>query len=529
VRGIGPGLGAAVAEILQTGKLVMHEQLRAEFPPGVRDLLRVSGLGAKKLRLVREKLGVGSLADLERAAREGRLSELPGFGEKSQARILEAIGHLHEFGARHLLPEADASARRVLAHLRGHPAVRRAELAGSLRRRLETIGNLDFVAAVPAADRAAVADHLAALPGADHLLGSDETRVSVMLVGGFQVDLRLVEDGEFAPALLHFTGSVEHHRALRGRAERSGRALDGHGLSADGRPLSAASEEELYRALGLDWVPPELREGLDEVELAAGGRLPRLLELHDLRGTFHVHTTWSDGTATLEQMAAGAAARGWDYLGIADHSKVAAYARGLSPAQVAAQWQEIEARNRGGAPPRLFRGTECDILGDGALDFDDELLLGFDFVVASVHSRFGLSATEMTARLVRAVSHPCVTFLGHSTGRLLLARPGYQVDLDAVLDAAASHGVIVELNASPHRLDLDWRALKGWLRRGCVTSIHPDAHSVGGLGDVAYGVDAARKAGAEARQVFNTWPLEGVAEHFAARRERARGLLGSRG
>lgn len=526
VRGIGPGLAAAIAEILQTGKLQLHQDLRAEVPPGLLDLFRIGGLGAKKIRRLHEELGVASLADLERACRDGRVAALAGFGEKSAAKILEGLAHLQEYGQRHLVSEARATAERLLHHLRERPEVQRAEIAGSLRRRRETIGDLDFVAAVAAVDRAAVAQHFATAPGVDHVLGSGGTKVSIVLSGGFQADLRMVEAEEFASALHHFTGSKEHNVLIRSRAKHAGLTVNEYGVFQGEQRLTIDSEEALYRELGLDWIPPELREGLDEIELAELHRLPRLIELADLAGTFHVHTTWSDGTATLEQMAAAARRLGWSYLGIADHSRTAAYARGLTPEQVGQQWAEIERWQAGARDLRIFRGTECDVLAAGELDFDDELLLGFDFVVASIHSRFSLPRSAMTERLVRAVSHPAVTFLGHPTGRLLLAREGYDVDLDAVLDAAFAHGVVVEINANPHRLDLDWRALRGWLRRGGLTAVNPDAHSTGGLSDVEFGVGIARKAGAEAGQVLNTWPVERVAAHFEERRARARRSLG---
>ncbi|MBZ0089507.1 MAG: DNA polymerase/3'-5' exonuclease PolX, partial [Thermoanaerobaculia bacterium] len=526
VRGIGPGLAGAIAEIVQTGKLQQHEDLRSEVPPGLLDLFRVGGLGAKKIRALHQELGVGSLADLERACREGRVAALAGFGAKSQARILEALAHLLEYGQRHLISEASTVASRLLVHLRENRRVRRAETAGSLRRWRETVGDLDFVAAVAATDREGVARHFESALGVDHLLAAGDTKVSVLLAGGFQADLRMVEEVEFPAALHHFTGSKEHNVLIRGRAKRDGLTVNEYGLFRGEERLPVASEEALYRALGLEWIPPELREGLDEIELAETRRLPSLLDLGELVGTFHVHTTWSDGTATLQQMAEACRDRGWRYLGIADHSKLAAYARGLSPDQVRAQWREIESWNASEIGVHLFRGTECDVLADGTLDFEDSLLVDFDFVVASVHSRFGLPRQQMTDRLVRAVSHPAVTFLGHPTGRLLLAREGYDVDLDAVLDAAFAHGVIVEVNANPHRLDLDWRVLRGWLRRGGLTAINPDAHSTAGLADVEYGVGIARKAGASPEQVLNAWPLERVREHFAARRREACERLG---
>ena len=525
VRGIGPGLVASIAEILKTGQLALRDELAARYPPGLLDLFRVGGLGPKKIRALHQKLGVGSVAELEAACREGRVAELPGFGAKSQAAILESLATLKKYQERHLISDALPVAEHLLAHLRSHPRVAAAEIAGSLRRRRETIGDLDFVCAVAAGDREAVASHFEQARHVDRVLASGSTKVSVLLAGGFQADLRMVEVEELASAFHHFTGSKEHNVEIRSRAKRSGLTVNEYGVFRADERLVTSTEEELYGHLGLPWIPPELREGLGEIELAEAGRLPELLERADLRGTFHVHTTWSDGRASLDEMAKGAASLGWAYLGIADHSRAAAYAGGLSAEQVRAQWKAIDEWNGQGRAPHLFKGTECDILADGALDFDDDLLLGFDYVVASVHSRFNLPAEEMTRRIVKAVSHPCVTFLGHPTGRLLLAREAYDFDFDAVLDAAEANGVIVELNANPHRLDLDWRTLRGWLARGCRTSIHPDAHSVAGLRDVDWGVAIARKAGTTARQVLNTGTLDSVRSYFDSRRRRAQDLL----
>lgn len=524
--GIGPGLVASVAEIAHTGRLTLHEELRAKYPPGLLDLFRVSGLGPKRIRVLFRDLGVDSPKALEQACQDGRVAQLPGFGAKSQAKILDSVQALGRYAERRLVSDADALARPVLEHLRGTAGVARAEIAGSLRRSLETIGDLDFVAAVAANDREAVAAAFAEAPGAQETVSHGETKVQVRLVGGAIADLRMVEEEEFASAWLHYTGSKEHNVALRSRAKKDGRTLNEYGLYEGGKRLATEDEEALYRRLGLHWIPPEMREGLDEIERAEAGPLPALVTLDDLRGTLHVHSTWSDGLGTIEQMANAAAALGWEYLGIADHSKTAAYAGGLDAERVREQWREIDAWNEAGKRPRLFKGSEVDILADGALDFDDELLLGFDFVVASVHSLFRLSRDEQTARIVRAVRHPCVTFLGHPTGRLLLAREGYDLDLDEVLDAAEEAGVIVELNASPHRLDLDWRFLRERLAAGARTSIHPDAHSVQGLADVRWGVGAARKAGATPRHVLNTGTADELAEHFEARRERARRELG---
>lgn len=526
IAGIGPGLAAVIAEIVQTGASAQHEALKAQYPAGILELFRVPGLGTKRIRQVHEQLGVSSLADLERACHEGRVAALAGFGAKTEQKIAAALAQLERQGERHRIDEAERYGESLLGALRGAPGVERAELAGGLRRLAETIGDLDLVAAVPAAARATVTDAFLATVESEEVLASAPDTVSLRLGGGFLVDLRLVEPADFTAALLRFTGSAEHLAALRRRAHDAGLTFDEQGNLRRGEDrLPAADEGELYRHLGLHWIPPEMREGLDEVERAGAGPLPRLVETRDLRGTFHVHTSWSDGTASVEQMARAAAARGWEYLGIADHSRAAAYARGLQPDQVRQQWLEIDAWNARGEAPRLFKGTESDVLADGALDFPDDLLLGFDFVVVSVHSRFRMTREEMTARLVRAVSHPCATFLGHPTGRLLLARESYELDLDSVLEAAAANGVVPEVNANPRRLDLDWRPLRGWLGAGRLTSIHPDAHAPVGLDDVRFGVGVARKAGARAEDVLNTLPLDAIVARLGSRRERARRLL----
>jgi DNA polymerase (family 10) len=538
VPGIGPGLVAGIAEIVQTGALALHEELKARFAPGVLDLLRVPGLGSKRLRTLIDVLAIDSPAALEKACAEGRVASLAGFGAKSQEKLVAGIASMKKFAERRLIPEALEAAERIRFRLAGVPGVLRVEIAGSVRRRLETIGNVDLVAAVapgpgeteePA--HARVLDAFLADPAALESLACGAATAAMRISGGLRADLRLVGEQELAPAWLYFTGSREHNAALRERSAARGWTLDARGLFAGEERLEAATEADIYRHLGLAFIPPEAREGLDEIALAerafAAGEseLATAVTVEDLRGTFHVHTTWSDGIATVAQMAEAAGALGWDYLGIADHSKVAAYAGGLDAGRVRAQWAEIDAWNESGRQPWLFKGTECDILADGALDFDDELLAGFDYVVVSVHSRFSLSRDAMTSRMVRAVSHPRVTFLGHATGRLLLVRDPYEVDIESVLDAAAANGVIVEVNANAHRLDLDWRQLRGWLGRGMPTSIHPDAHTPQGLQDVRWGVGVARKAMARPDQVLNCRSLPEIRDYFDERRRRAGGLL----
>jgi len=512
VPGLGETILKKVAKLVASGTLEEYDALRAETPPGLVALLRVPGLGPKKIKLLREDLNIASLADLREATLAGKVAALKGFGDKTAAKILEGIAFVESVGDRIL----QSTARRLIAPIyeaiRGHPAAIRAEICGSLRRRAETIGDLDIL--VSTDDPAALLDHFAALPEVAQVLARGETKSSVRLQGGVQCDLRAVDDAAFPFALHYFTGSKGHNILMRKRAITQGYKLSEYGLEGPDGPIAAKDETELFAALGLSYIAPELREDLGEIDAAEKGPLPRLVELGDLRGTFHCHTDWSDGSATLEEMAVAAREYGLEYLGIADHSRSAGYAGGLSIERVHAQWAEIDRLNRRfGKHFRLFKGTECDILADGQMDYPDDVLAGFDYVVASVHSRFELPLEAMTARVVAAVSNPHVTMLGHPTGRLLLARDAYAIDLEAVVEASARAGTMIEINANPHRLDLDG----DWSRRakaaGVLIPINPDAHAPGGLADLDYGVGVARRAGLEARDVFNT---RGVAEVAAA-------------
>lgn len=518
--GVGPGIAAVLEELVLTGRSRIHEELVARTPVGLFDLLRLPGLGLKRIRTLYEELGIDSLDALEAAARAGRLSTVPGFGVKMQEKVLEGIAFARSAVGRRLYPRALEVAKRLEDWLLGRPEVSSAAIAGSVRRCLEVIERIDLVAAssAPAETLGAFAE-LAGL--SDVRGGSEGDTLEARLSDGLPVRLRCVSAARYAGALLWETGSEAHLANLQERAGSLGFTLDRDGLARDGRRRRAPSEAALYSALGLQYLPPELREGLGEVELAASDRVPPLVELQDLRGTFHCHTTASDGKSTLEQMAQGAAALGWEYLGIADHSRTAAYAGGLSPEDLLAQRGAIHGLNAasGGKGLHLFAGTESDILADGALDYPDDVLARLDYVVGSVHSGQRMTPDAMTERLIRAVRHPRLTILGHPTGRLLLRREGYPVDLDAVFDAAAEAGVVVETNAHPNRLDLGWRELRRAAARGLLIAIDPDAHSVDALAHVSYGVNMARKAGLEPRQVLNCWPRSEVEAYFAQRKQ----------
>ncbi len=529
IKGIGEALAQKIAELHATGRLEFLAKLKASVEPGLLQMLEVPGLGPKKIKVLHEKLGLKTLAELAAACGDGRVAALDGFGEKSQQKILEGIRNREAYGKRHLWWDAAAVAEPIVAGLRALPPVSRAESAGSLRRGLETVGDLDFL--VAADEVGPVVAWFCAQAGVKEVTARGETKASVRFEGGLQADLRIVPADQFVFALHHFTGSKDHNVQLRQRALARGLSMSEWGLvpaagegtakeKAERREgLKAESEKELFAALGLHFIPPELREGLGEIEAAEAGELPRLVELGDLRGAWHNHTTASDGRNTLAEMAAAAEALGWEYLGIADHSKSSYQARGLDEARLAAQVAEIHALNAAKKfTTHIFTGTECDILPDGRLDFDDGVLATLDYVVASVHNAFTQDEETMTARLIRALENPRVTMLGHLSGRLLLRREAYRVNAGKVIDAAIAHGVVIELNASPQRLDLDWRHWRRAAERGLLCAINPDAHDTAGLEYVRTGVNAARKGWLTREAVLNTRPLAAVKAWLQARR-----------
>ncbi|HUG41806.1 MAG TPA: helix-hairpin-helix domain-containing protein [Longimicrobiales bacterium] len=512
IPGLGPGTIGIVRELLETGRSRLYDRLRAETPAGLVQLRGVSGLGSKRIRTLHEKLGIETLEELRAAAQAGRIAALPGFGPATQRRILDGLAFVDRSAGRRLQPAAYGTADRLIGHLESLD-VRAVHLTGELRRRCETVDGIDLLAV---ADRpAGVVEAFLALPALGRPERSSADAARGRLADGAAVRLRCVPPAVAAAARVVETGSAAHVAALAARAAARGLRLDGEGLWRAEHRVGLEDEEALYATLELEWVPPELREGRGEVEAAAKGRLPRLVDYDDLQGTFHCHTTWSDGRGTVAEMAAAAAARGWRYLGIADHSVSAGYAGGLSVDEVRRQHAEIDAWNgsRGGEV-RLFRGVESDILRDGRLDYDDDVLASFDYVIGSVHSGFRMPGDEMTRRIRAAVANPRLDILGHPTGRLLLRREPYPVDVEAVIAAAAERGAAIEINGDPHRMDLDWRYWPGAKARGVRCAVNPDAHSAAGIGAVVYGLAMARKGGLEPEDVINTWDVERVAARF---------------
>ncbi len=511
-----PGLGEALVDKITTlrrdGVLPFHQKLKASIPAGLLEVMQIPGLGPKKVRALWTLLAVEDLAKLKEVCESGAVAELKGFGAKTQDKILEGIKNRIAYGKRHRWYEAAAIAEPILVGLRALPQVSLAESAGSLRRARETVGDLDFL--VASSEPKPIMDWFVAYPGVKEVTAHGETKSSVRFENGLQADLRVVPAEQFYFALHHFTGSKEHNVAMRHRALGRGLSMSEWGFkSVDEKSFApgATSEEEVFRALGLPWIPPELREGNGEIDAAEAGKLPKLVQLSDLRGVFHNHTTESDGDHTLDQMAAAAEAHGWDYLGISDHSKSSFQAGGLDEARLAQQLEDIAKLNASKKyRVRVLSGSEVDILKDGTLDFSDDVLARLDFVVASVHNLFTLDREAQTARIIKAIENEHVDMVGHLTGRLLNKREPYDVDIAKVIDAAAANDTIIELNANPWRLDLDWRWWRRAAEKGVLCSINPDAHDIDQLAFAAHGVRIARKGWLTPEQVLNTRSLPEV-------------------
>ncbi|NBB80179.1 MAG: DNA polymerase/3'-5' exonuclease PolX [Verrucomicrobia bacterium] len=545
VKGIGSALVDKIETLHRTGELDYYTELRDSIAPGLIEMLEIPGLGGKKVKKLHDALGVDTIEGLKAACEAGEVASLKGFGEKSEEKILSGIANRGVYAKRHLWWAARAVAEPIFEGLRNLPEVERAEAAGSLRRLKETVGDLDFI--VASARPQPIMDWFVGQAGVVEISAHGTTKSSVRFESGLQADLRVVPAGQFAFALHHFTGSKEHNVAMRQRALARGYSLsewgvvkrdEGGGLRPEegdeGGDLSLGesritTEAELFRFLELREIPPEMREGMGELEMYAesggtqeadvGDTIPPLLHASQIKGVFHNHTTASDGKNSLEEMAAGAEALGWDYLGIADHSKASYQAKGLDDARVFKLIESIRALNDSGeSPVHVFSGIECDILPDGSLDLETATLEALDYTVMSVHSSFTQSEDAMTARVIRAIEHPATVMLGHPTGRILLRREPYKIDLHKVIDAAIANRVIIEINANPHRLDMDWRLWRRAAERGLMCAINPDAHQVDGLAHYEAGVNVARKGAIPPEQILNCRDCAGVARWFAERR-----------
>ncbi|HYR58661.1 MAG TPA: DNA polymerase/3'-5' exonuclease PolX [Chthoniobacteraceae bacterium] len=530
IPGIGKAIAEKITELVTTGELAYFNELRKEFPDTLFELFELQGLGPKKIKAVWEQLGVTSIAQLADAVKEGRVAGLAGFGKKTAENILAAIVAREKHAGRFRLGDIAADAEHLLGDLRKHPAVIRVNVCGSYRRRKEIVGDLDFLVSTNAP--AEVSEFFVGHDMVESVMAKGATKSSVRLKSSIQADLRVVKEAEFPFALNYFTGSKEHNIIMRQRALARGWTLNEYRLAPlanpkieirnpKSEPPAIREEAELYRALGLDYVEPELREDRGEFAAAENHTLPDLVAPENLRGTFHNHTTASDGRCTLAEMVEGAQELGLQYLGIADHSKSSFQAHGLDAKQLLAQVAEIRELNKTfGKSFRLFAGSEVDIMKDGSLDFPDDVLAQLDYAVASVHSVFNLSEAEMTKRIIRAIENPHITMLGHLTGRLLLSREGYRVDAPAIIEAAAATGTIIELNANPRRLDMDWRWWPLAKEKGVKCAINPDAHHTSHLQFLWFGIGTARKGWLTKGDVVNTLPLGKIEAVLAAKRGR---------
>jgi DNA polymerase (family 10) len=507
-KGIGPATLQIVQEVVTTGRASMLEELRDQVPPGLVDMLQIPGLGVAKIRQIHDTLKIDSVAELEEAAVDGSLAKLPRFGQKTAENILKGIRFLRQASAWRLSHHAAEEAEVLRAALSQLKGVRQAIVAGDVRRRAEIVRDVIIVLTCDAPP-AQIFGHLSELPGVSEFAGQDERRVTLRFAGGSTAQVIVTTPVNLGAVLVQATGSEAHLRLLSAHAAGAGYALSGAALWRGSEFVATPDEATLYAALGLPVIPPELREGRDELALAARGALPRLLEREDLLGFLHCHTSYSDGTNTVEQLAIACREHGYRYVGITDHSQSAAYAGGLREADLERQWAEIDAVNARIEGIRVLKGVEADILQDGALDYPAHVLERLDFVIGSVHSRFNLNAEEMTARVLRALDDPRLTILGHPTGRLLLSRDPYPLDMGAIIQRAATRGVALEINADPHRLDLDWRILPAVKAAGAQVSIGADAHNIAGIDYVNFGVGIARKGGLGPADVLNARDLAG--------------------
>ena len=524
LQGIGQALALKIETLYHEGHLPFYDNLKASIAPGLIEFLEIPGLGGKKVKHIHDALGIETIEALKVACESGAIEALDGFGAKSAEKILSGIANREAYGKRHLWWSVQGFVQDIVKGLEAQPLVKRASVAGSFRRRLETVGDLDFI--VASDTPGPIMDWFTQIEGVKEITAKGETKSSVRFENGIQADLRIVSEQVFVFALHHFTGSKDHNVMMRQRALSMGYRLSEWGIfdkdSEENIPIDAVkdieTEADLFKFFGLEMIEPELREGLGEISAAENDALPKLIEKQEIRGVFHNHTTLSDGMNTLDEMVQQAELLGWSYIGFADHSKSSVQANGLNEERVLRMIEQIEAFNQSGSSSvTAFSGIECDILKDGTLDLEESVLERLDYVVASVHSSFSQSEEEMTQRVIRAIESPSVTMLGHPTGRLLLRREGYQINIPKVIDAAIANRVIIEINANPQRLDMDWRFWKHAVQRGLMCSINPDAHSIKNLSYYEAGVNIARKGWIEADRLLNTRDTDGIKRWFRER------------
>lgn len=516
VKGFGQALTQKISELITTGRLEYYEKLKESIPSGLLEMLKIQGLGPKKVKVVYDSLGITTIGELKYACLENRLTRLPGFGEKTQAKILQGIENLDKYAGQYYWFHAMYYASQLLKDLWDSGLVIRCSEGGSLRRRKETVKDVDILAS--SNDSPAVMEVFTGHPLVIQVTSKGDRKSSVVLKGGINADLRVVSDNEFPYALHHFTGSKEHNTALRHIAKQYGIKMNEYGLFREEELIECSSEEDIFRVFKMVYIPPELRENSGELEAAGEGRIPLLIEKADIRGVFHVHSQYSDGSNTIEELIEACISRGYSYLGLSDHSRTAYYAGGLKVDDIKRQHEEIDRLREKYSGFSIFKGIELDILPDGSVDYDEEVLSWFDFTIASVHSSFQLDEDRMTERIIKAMKNKFVTILGHPTGRLLLSREPFKINMNEIIKTAVEEKVILEINANPHRLDLDWRFCKLAKEEGCKFVISPDAHRVEGIDDIQYGINTARKGWLEKGNIVNTLTVEELVGLLKSRR-----------
>jgi DNA polymerase (family 10) len=516
IKGIGEAIAGKIEEYVETGRMIYFEELKEQVPVSLLELLQIPNLGPKKIKVLFDDLGITNVGELEYACKENRLVGLPGFGEKTQEKILRGIEFVKRHKGEYLVGDVYPLAYDIKEKLQAIAKGSTVEVCGSIRRRKEIVRDIDIL--VGGGDVRSITAFFTSLPVVEEIIVSGETKTSCRLKSGIEADLRIVTKEEFPYALMYFTGSKEHNVKLRGIAKKKGFKLNEYGLFDGEKLITLNSEDEIYNMLGLTYIVPELREDTGEIEIAGRGELPRLVEMSDIKGTFHVHTEFSDGIDSIEKIVQMAKRLEFTYIGISDHSKSAYYAGGLKIEDLYRQWEIIDTLNARETDFHIFKGIESDILPDGSLDYDADILERFDFVIGSIHSSFHLKKDEQEGRIIKAMNNTYMTILGHPTGRLLLSREGYDIDMRTIIDVAAQTGTIIELNASPYRLDIDWRYMKHAKEKGVMISINPDAHAATGLAEIFYGIGIARKGWQEKKDILNTRTTAEITEILRRRK-----------
>lgn len=512
IKGIGEALSEKIVQLHRNGRLEFYEELKSSIPSGLFEILKIQGIGPKKVKMLYEKLGIETIGELEYACMENRLIGLEGFGKKTQSNILKGMQDIKKFSGQYLYGYVMEDAQSIKEKLLKSSLVVRCDIAGSLRRKKEVVKDIDILASSD--NSLSLMDYFTTFEEIDEVMSKGETKTSVRLKKGIMMDLRVVEDGQFPYALHHFTGSKEHNTALRHKAKADGIKMNEYGLFLDDSLIHCKNETEIFNVLGLDFIPPELRENTGEIEAAEKKALPNLVSYEDLKGMFHIHTAYSDGSSTIAQMADAAKHMGFSYIGISDHSKSAFYANGLKEDDIKRQIEEIDNYNSKSIDFKIFKGIESDILPDGSLDYSDDILSLFDFVIASVHSGLNMEKEKITSRIINAIKNKHTTMIGHMTGRILLAREPSDMDVYEVLDAAADNRKIIEINSDPHRLDLDWRYIKYAKTKEIKFAINPDAHNIEGLKNIMLGIGIARKGWLEKKDIINCMEQKEVGDYF---------------